>query len=77
MTIQLQCFIKNETTNLIIFYDTNEHILVVGKSDCQNDVIGNGYFIVQKEEWLYEHDGFNSFHPFLTKKMTEIEYPCS
>ena len=58
-------------------YDTNKDVLVARKSDYQNNNIGDGYFIVSKEEWLYENDGFNSFHPFLTKKMTEIEYPCS
>ena len=53
---------------LIRNYNTNEDVLVVRKSDYQNNDIGNGYFIVQKEEWLYKNDGCNSFHPFLTKK---------
>ena len=34
--------------NLIRMYDTNEDVLVVRKSDYQN----NGYFIVPKDEWL-------------------------
>lgn len=44
-------------------YDTNEDVLVVRKSDYQN----NGYFIVPKDEWLCEDDGLKSFHLFLTK----------
>ena len=49
--------------DLIRMYDTNEDVLVVRKSDYQN----NGYFIVPKDEWLCEDDGLNSFHLFLTK----------
>lgn len=48
-------------------YDTNEDVLVARKSDYQNDNIGDGYFIVPKEEWVCEDDGFNYFHLFLTK----------
>lgn len=47
-------------------YDTNEDVLVARKSDYQNNNIGDGYFIVPKEEWLCEDDGLNSFHLFLT-----------
>ena len=61
-------FYKNKKMKLIRNYNTNEDVLVVRKSDYQNNDIGNGYFIVQKEEWLYKNDGCNSFHPFLTKK---------
>lgn len=53
--------------NLIRLYDTNEDVLVVRKSDYQNNNIGDGYFIVPKEEWLCEDDGLNCFHLFLTK----------
>ena len=49
--------------NLIRMYDTNEDVLVVRKSDYQN----NGHFIVPKDEWLCEDDGLKSFHLFLTK----------
>lgn len=64
MTIQLQCLInKRRKMNLIRTYDTNEDVLVVRKSDYQN----NGYFIVPKDEWLCEDDGLKSFHLFLTK----------
>ena len=49
--------------NLIRMYDTNEDVLVVRKSDYQN----NGYLIVTKDEWLSEDDGLKSFHLFLTK----------
>lgn len=52
---------------LIRMYDTNEDVLVVRKSDYQNNAIGDGYFIVPKEEWLCEDDEFNCFHLFLTK----------
>ena len=48
-------------------YDTNKYVLVVRKSDYQNNNIGDGYFIVPKEEWLCEDDGLNCFHLFLTK----------
>lgn len=51
---------------LIRMYDTNEDVLVARKSDYQNNNIGDGYFIVPKEEWLCEDDGLNSFHLFLT-----------
>ena len=51
---------------LIRMYDTNEDVLVARKSDYQNNSIGDGYFIVPKEEWLCEDDGLNSFHLFLT-----------
>ena len=64
MTIQLQCLInKRRKMDLIRMYDTNEDVLVVRKSDYQN----NGYFIVPKDEWLCEDDGLKSFHLFLTK----------
>ena len=32
-------------------YDTNEDVLVVKKSDYQNNSIGDGYFLVPKNEW--------------------------
>ena len=51
---------------LIRTNDTNEDVLVARKSDYQNNNIGDGYFIVPKEEWLCEDDGLNSFHLFLT-----------
>ena len=51
---------------LIRMYDTNEDVLVARKPDYQNNNIGDGYFIVPKEEWLCEDDGLNSFHLFLT-----------
>lgn len=68
MTIQLQCLInKRRKMNLIRTYDTNEDVLVVRKSDYQNNNIGDGYFIVPKDEWFCEDDGLKSFHLFLTK----------
>ena len=48
-------------------YDTNEDVLVARKSDYQNNNIGDGYFLVPKDEWFYEDDGLNCFHLFLTK----------
>lgn len=51
----------------IRMYDTNETVLVARKSGYQNNNIGDGYFIVPKEEWLCEDDVVNKFHPFLTK----------
>ena len=47
-------------------YDTNEDVLVVRKSDCQNNNIGNGYFLVPKDEWFCNDDGIKRFHLFLT-----------
>ena len=48
-------------------YDTNEDVLVVRQSDYQNNNIGDGYFLVPKEEWLCEDEGVDSFCLFLTK----------
>ena len=48
-------------------YDTNEDVLVARKSDYQNNNIGDGYFLVPKDEWFCEDDGLNCFHLFLTK----------
>ena len=53
--------------NLIRMYDTNEDVLVARKSDYQNNNIGDGYFLVPKDEWFCEDDGLNCFHLFLTK----------
>lgn len=52
---------------LIRTYDTNEDVLVARKSDYQNNNIGDGYFLVPKDEWFCEDDGLNCFHLFLTK----------
>ena len=51
---------------MIKLYNTNVDVLVVRKSDYQNDNIGDGYFIVPKEEWLCNDDGIKRFHLFLT-----------
>lgn len=48
-------------------YETNEDILVVWKSDYQNDNISDEYFLVPKEEWYCEDNELKSFHLFLTK----------
>ena len=48
-------------------YDTNEDVLVVRKSDYQNNNIGDGYFLVPKEEWTCEDGELNGFNLFLTK----------
>lgn len=53
--------------NLIRMYDTYEDVLIARKSDYQNNNIGDGYFIVPKDEWTCEDDGLNCFHLFLTK----------
>ena len=52
---------------LIRTNDTNEDVLVARKSDYQNNNIGDGYFLVSKDEWFCEDDGLNCFHLFLTK----------
>lgn len=52
---------------MIKLYNTNVDVLVVRKSDYQNDNIGDGYFLVPKDEWLCEDDGLKSFQLFLTK----------
>lgn len=48
-------------------YDTNEYVLIARKSDYQNNNIGDGYFLVPKDEWTCEDDGFTSFHLYHTK----------
>ena len=48
-------------------YDINEDILVVRKSEYQNNNISDEYFVVPKEEWYCEDYGLKSFHLFLTK----------
>ena len=48
-------------------YDTNENVLVVRKSDYQNNSIGDKYFLVTKDEWLMKDDGISVFHIYLTK----------
>ena len=48
-------------------YDTNEDILVVRKSEYQNNNISDEYFVVTKEEWYCEDNGLKSFRLFLTK----------
>lgn len=48
-------------------YDINEDILVVRKSEYQNNNISDEYFLVPKEEWYCEDNGLKSFHLFLTK----------
>lgn len=53
--------------DLIKMYDTNEDVLVVRKSGYQNSNVGDGYFIVLKDEWFCEDDGLKSFHLFLAK----------
>lgn len=48
-------------------YDINEDILVVRKSEYQNNNISDESFVVPKEEWYCEDNGLKSFHLFLTK----------
>jgi hypothetical protein len=52
---------------MIRMYDINEDILVVRKSEYQNNNISDEYFVVPKEEWYCEDNGLKSFHLFLTK----------
>lgn len=52
---------------MIRMYDINEDILVVRKSEYQNNNISDEYFVVPKEEWYCEDNGPKSFHLFLTK----------
>lgn len=52
---------------LIRMYDTNEDVLVARKSDYQNNNIGDGYFLVPKDEWTCEDGELNGFHLLLTK----------
>ena len=48
---------------MIRMYDMNEDILVVRKSEYQNNNISDEYFVVPKEEWYCEDNGLKSFHP--------------
>ena len=43
-------------------YDTNEDVLVVRKSDYQNNSIGDKYFLVPKDEWLMKDDASTASH---------------
>ena len=52
---------------MIRMYDTNNDVLVVRKSDYQNNSIGDEYFLVSKDEWLMEDDGISVFSLYLTK----------
>ena len=52
---------------MIRMYDINEDILVVRKTEYQNNNISDEYFVVPKEEWYCEDNGLKSFHLFLTK----------
>ena len=47
-------------------YDTNKNVLVARKSDYQNNNIGDGYFLVPKDEWFCKDDGIKRFRLFLT-----------
>ena len=56
-------------------YDTNEDVLVVRKSDYQNNSIEDKYFLVPKDEWLMKDDGISVFHIYLTKVVDDrIDY---
>ena len=52
---------------MIRMYDTNEDVLAVRKSDYQNNNIGDGYFLVPKEEWTCEDVELNDFNLFLSE----------
>ena len=43
-----------------------QNVLVARKSDYQNNNIGDGYFLVLKDEWFCKDDGIKRFHLFLT-----------
>ena len=51
----------------IRMYDTNEDVLVARKYDYQNNIIGDGYFLVPKDDWTCEDDGVKRFHLYHTK----------
>ena len=60
---------------MIRMYDTNEDVLVVRKSDYQNNSIEDKYFLVPKDEWLMKDDGISVFHIYLTKVVDDrIDY---
>lgn len=60
---------------MIRMYDMNEDVLVVKKSDYQNNSIGDGYFLVPKEEWMMKDDVIGVFHLYLTKVVDDrIDY---
>lgn len=52
---------------MIRMYNTNDDVLVVRKADYENNNIGDGYYIVPKDEWECEDDGLKRFHLFLTR----------
>ena len=60
---------------MIRMYDTNKDVLVVRKSDDQNNSIGDGYFLVPKEEWMMKDDAIGVFRLYLTKVVDDrIDY---
>ena len=49
------------------FYDQNQLTLVCRTSDYENDNIGDGYYLVNNDEWKCEDDSLGLFHLILTK----------
>jgi len=58
----------NDRINLLKrLYDENQLILVCRKSDYDNNNIGDGYYLVLKDEWEKEEESLDIFHLYLTK----------
>lgn len=62
--------------NTIRMYDADEGVLIARISDYQKHNIGDGYFIVSREEWLCkDDDGLKRFYLNLAK-LDRTECPC-
>lgn len=49
------------------FYDQSQLTLVCRVSDHENNNIGDGYYLVNKDEWECEDDSLGLFHLILTE----------
>lgn len=52
--------------NFLIGYDKREFVLVCRKIDFENNNIGDGYFLVLREEWENVDDSIKNFDLLLT-----------
>ncbi len=53
--------------SLLRMFDVNEDVLVVDKNDFNKNCFEREYFLVSKDEWNSEEDGFKTFCLYLTR----------
>ena len=58
---------KNMKCKFLVGYDKQEFVLVCRKSDFDNDNIGDGYFLVLRDEWENKENSFKNFDLLLTE----------